>query len=92
MSKPGSDTRDVFRAPYGTRDVLAPESDRWQDLVARFADRARRFGYGLVLTPIFEHAEVFHPGAEPVTPMFYTTHDHRPTRMSDPPRVSRTVG
>jgi histidyl-tRNA synthetase len=54
------ETRDVFRAPYGTRDVLAPESDRWQALVACFADRARRFGYGLVLTPIFEHAEVFH--------------------------------
>jgi histidyl-tRNA synthetase len=60
MSKPGSDSRDLFRAPYGTRDVLAPESDRWQELVARFADRARRFGYGLVVTPIFEHAEVFH--------------------------------
>jgi histidyl-tRNA synthetase len=55
-----SEPKDVFRAPYGTRDVLAPESDRWQELVARFADRARRFGYGLVLTPIFEHAEVFH--------------------------------
>jgi histidyl-tRNA synthetase len=40
--------------------VLAPESDRWQELVACFAERARRFGYGLVLTPIFEHAEVFH--------------------------------
>ena len=52
--------RDAFRAPYGTRDVLAPESDRWQELVARFADRARRFGYGMVVTPIFEHAEVFH--------------------------------
>jgi histidyl-tRNA synthetase len=54
-----SDSRDAYRAPYGTRDVLAPESDRWQELVARFADRARRFGYGLVLTPIFEHVEVF---------------------------------
>ena len=52
--------RDLFRAPYGTRDVLPPESDRWQELVARFADRARRFGYGLLVTPIFEHAEVFH--------------------------------
>ncbi len=51
--------RDVFRAPKGTRDVLAPESDRWVELVARFADRARRFGYGLVVTPIFEHYEVF---------------------------------
>ncbi|HEX4492529.1 MAG TPA: histidine--tRNA ligase [Acidimicrobiia bacterium] len=55
-----SDSRDAYRAPYGTRDVLAPESDRWQALVATFADRARRFGYGLVLTPIFEHVEVFH--------------------------------
>jgi histidyl-tRNA synthetase len=55
-----SESRDAYRAPYGTRDVLAPESDRWQELVARFADRARRFGYGLVLTPTFEHAEVFH--------------------------------
>lgn len=26
---------------------------------------------------------MFHPGLEPVTPMFYTTRDHRPTRMSD---------
>ena len=60
MSEPRADHRDVFRAPYGTRDVLAPESDRWQELIAKFADRARRFGYGLVLTPIFEHAEVFH--------------------------------
>ncbi len=55
-----SESGGVFRAPYGTHDVLAPESDRWQALVARFADRARRFGYGLVVTPIFEHAEVFH--------------------------------
>ena len=63
MSDPAPEPRtdrDAFRAPYGTRDVLPPESDRWQELVARFADRARRFGYGLVLTPIFEHVEVFH--------------------------------
>ena len=49
----------VFRAPVGTHDVLPPESDRWVDAVATFADRARRFGYGLVVTPIFEHLEVF---------------------------------
>ena len=51
--------RDVFRAPKGTRDVLPPDSDRWQEVVARFADRAGRFGYGLILTPMFEHYEVF---------------------------------
>jgi histidyl-tRNA synthetase len=49
----------VFRAPVGTHDVLPPESDRWVRAVAAFADRARRFGFGLVVTPVFEHVEVF---------------------------------
>jgi histidyl-tRNA synthetase len=48
-----------YRAPTGTHDVLPPDSDRWVEVVKRFADRASRFGYGLVITPIFEHAEVF---------------------------------
>jgi histidyl-tRNA synthetase len=50
--------RDVFRAPIGTRDVLPPESLRWQELVARFAVRAGRAGFGLLVTPMFEHLEV----------------------------------
>jgi histidyl-tRNA synthetase len=50
--------RDVFRAPNGTHDVLPPESDRWQLLVAAFATRARLAGFGLLVTPIFEHIEV----------------------------------
>jgi histidyl-tRNA synthetase len=50
--------RDVFRAPIGTRDVLTPESDRWQAFVARFAARATRAGFGLLVTPLFEHVEV----------------------------------
>jgi histidyl-tRNA synthetase len=41
------------------RDVLAPESARWQAVVATFAEHARRAGYGLVLTPLIEHVEVF---------------------------------
>jgi histidyl-tRNA synthetase len=48
-----------YRAPVGTHDVLPPESARWIEVVRRFADRAARFGYGLVITPIFEHTEVF---------------------------------
>lgn len=51
--------QEMFRAPKGMLDVLAPESGRWIDLVSRFADRARRFGFGLVLTPMVEHYEVF---------------------------------
>jgi histidyl-tRNA synthetase len=52
-------SEDVYRAPKGTRDVLAPESARWAELVARFAGRAARAGYGLHLPPMFEHYEVF---------------------------------
>src|SRR6478752_765367 len=51
--------RDVMRAPKGMLDVLPPESARWTEVVARFAERAGRFGYGLLLTPIVEHYEVF---------------------------------
>ena len=48
-----------FQSPKGTQDILAPESARWSELVGRFAGRARRFGFGLVVSPGFEDAEVF---------------------------------
>ena len=48
-----------FRAPVGTRDVLPPESARWERLVARFASLAGRAGYGLVVSPMFEDVGVF---------------------------------
>lgn len=50
---------DRFRTPKGVHDVLPPDSARWIEIVARFADRARRYGYGLAITPMFEHVEVF---------------------------------
>jgi histidyl-tRNA synthetase len=50
---------EIFRAPKGVHDVLPPVSGSWVDLVGRFADRARRFGYGLIVSPVFEHVEVF---------------------------------
>ncbi len=50
---------DVFRAPIGTHDVLAPASNRWIELVSRFAGLAARYGFGLAITPLFEHREVF---------------------------------
>ena len=48
-----------YRAPVGTHDVLPGESARWIALVEAFATRAARFGYGLVITPVVEHVEVF---------------------------------
>src|SRR5205823_14799820 len=53
-----SGDRDVFREPLGTHDVLPPESQRWQAFVTALATRARRAGFELVVTPIFEHIEV----------------------------------
>src|SRR3954469_2028570 len=48
-----------FQAPVGTRDVLPPESGRWERLVALFAARVGRAGYGLVVSPMFEDLGVF---------------------------------
>jgi histidyl-tRNA synthetase len=48
-----------FRTPNGTRDILPPESSRWEVLVARFARTVEAAGYGLVLSPMFENVEVF---------------------------------
>jgi len=50
---------EEFRAPKGTRDVLPPESARWERLVSLFAARVERAGYGLVLSPLFEDVGVF---------------------------------
>lgn len=51
-----------FRAPVGTHDVLGPESARWEGLVATFAEFAFRYGFALVLTPMFEDVGVFNRG------------------------------
>jgi len=57
-----ADDRAAARAPSGTHDVLWPESTRWETLLAVFADRVERAGYGLTHTPIFEDVKVFRRG------------------------------
>jgi histidyl-tRNA synthetase len=47
------------RTPKGMHDVLWPESARWEETVARFARQVHGAGYGLALTPVLEHANVF---------------------------------
>ncbi|MCD9622641.1 histidine--tRNA ligase [Rhabdothermincola salaria] len=59
MSEPSSRRPEAFKAPVGTRDVLPPESGRWQALVAAFAQHVGRAGYGLVQSPMFEEIGVF---------------------------------
>jgi histidyl-tRNA synthetase len=54
-----SEGRTSFSAPVGTHDVLAPDTERWQVLVATFADLAERSGFGLLVSPTFEDIGVF---------------------------------
>ena len=48
-----------YQAPKGTQDVLPPDSDRWQALIAAFATHVGRAGYGLLQSPMFEEMGVF---------------------------------
>ncbi len=59
-----------FQAPTGTRDVLAPESYEWEGLVATYAELAYRYGFSLVMTPIFEDVGVFVRGLGEVSDVF----------------------
>ncbi|MEX1216991.1 MAG: histidine--tRNA ligase [Acidimicrobiales bacterium] len=50
---------EPFKAPTGTRDVLPPESDRWQSLVSLFSAHVGGAGFGFVQSPMFEEIGVF---------------------------------
>jgi histidyl-tRNA synthetase len=70
--------RPSFRAPKGTQDVLPPESARWEALLATFAGVARRSGFGLVQSPMFEELGVFlrlGEGTDVVTKEMYDFQD-----------------
>lgn len=57
-----NDTSTPFQAPIGTHDVLGPASGQWEGLIATFADFAYRYGFSLVITPMFEEVGVFNRG------------------------------
>ena len=59
MSESTASRTEPFKAPTGTRDVLPPESARWQVLIAMFAAHVGRAGFGLVQSPMFEEIGVF---------------------------------
>jgi histidyl-tRNA synthetase len=57
-----SDAVTPFQAPIGTHDVLGPASAEWEGVIATFAQYAYRFGFELVITPMFEDVGVFNRG------------------------------
>jgi histidyl-tRNA synthetase len=58
----GPDERAAPRAPTGTRDLLWPESWRFEEATARFRALVESAGYGLIQSPVFEYASVFRRG------------------------------
>ena len=69
----------IPRAPKGTDDILPPASGRWRRLLRAFDDLAERYGYDLVMTPVFEATELFArgvgEGTEVVQKQMYTFQD-----------------
>jgi histidyl-tRNA synthetase len=54
--------RAAARAPTGTRDLLWPESWRFEEAIKKFRGLVEAAGYGLIQSPVFEYASVFRRG------------------------------
>jgi len=82
-------------APRGTRDVVPPESARWNALEANARDVAQRFGYGEIRTPIFEATELFARGVGETTDIvekeMYTFQDKGGRSMTLRPELTAGV-
>lgn len=52
-------SKSHFQAPRGTRDILPDEAEKWHVVLSTFSETANRFGYGQIISPIFEDVGVF---------------------------------
>jgi histidyl-tRNA synthetase len=68
-----------FQPPKGTDDLMAPESQVWRDVLQLWDDWSGRYGFPLVMTPVFEATDLFQRGVgdttEVVTKQMYTFED-----------------
>ncbi len=58
-SVPGSGSLPELRPPRGTHDLLGEDLRRHRKVAETGRELARRYGYGEIATPMFEHLEVF---------------------------------
>ncbi len=75
-----------FQPPKGTDDILAPESQAWRETLRLWEDVSERYGYPLIVLPIFESTELFERGVgettEVVTKQMYTFSDRGDRSMT----------
>jgi histidyl-tRNA synthetase len=84
-----------FQPPKGTDDIGAPESHLWREVLREWESWADRYGYPLVMTPIFEATELFERGVgndtEVVTKQMFTFVDKGGRSMTLRPEATAGV-
>lgn len=86
--------RPLFQALPGTRDILAPDSQRMRALVEIFAEEAERAGFGQIVPPMFEDLGVFTRIGEStdiVTKELYDFEDNGGRRIALRPEFTASV-
>ncbi len=86
--------RPLFQALPGTRDILAPDSQRMRALVEVFAEEAERAGFGQIVPPMFEDLGVFTRIGEStdiVTKELYDFEDNGGRRIALRPEFTASV-
>jgi histidyl-tRNA synthetase len=85
----------TFRPPKGTDDILPPDSRRWRRVLRVFDDLAERFGYDLIIYPVFDSTEVFErgvgEGTDVVQKEMYTFHDRGGRSITLRPEATASV-
>ena len=79
-------SKSRYQAPRGTRDILPEEAGRWRWALDSFAELAERFGYGQVISPMFEDLGVFlrlGENTDVVTKEMFTFQDKDPKTPQD---------
>ena len=84
-----------FRAPKGTDDILPPVSRQWREALRVWEDWTARFGYDLIMTPIFEATDLFArgvgEGTEVVEKQMYTFEDKAGRSLTLRPELTASV-
>jgi len=83
-----------FRTPIGTRDLLPPDSARWEAVIDVFGRTADRSGFGLLNTPLFEDIGVFSrvgEGTDVVRKEMYEFSDRSDRRLALRPEGTASV-
>src|SRR5690554_5407121 len=52
----------LLQAPKGTRDILPPETYKWQYIEQTIRSVCKNYGYEEIRLPVFEHTELFERG------------------------------